>query len=66
MYLIHDHFKSVFRAVLSPYFNEIYLMPESPVLADVTTTLKRHLEGPKRWQLVHTRFFFAPLLLVHV
>ena len=34
--------------VLSPYFSEIYLMPEASVLADVTSMLKRHLKGPKR------------------
>ena len=37
-----------FRDVLGPYFNEIYLMPEASVLADVTSVLKMHLEGPKR------------------
>lgn len=40
------------RDVLAPYFNEIYLMPDSPVLIDVTSVLKKHLEAPRRYQTV--------------
>lgn len=51
MYLrsCHEYACFVFRAVLAPYFNEIYLMPESSALANVTAVLKKHLEGPRRY-----------------
>ena len=39
------------RLVLAPYFNEIYLMPESPVLAGVVDVLKKHLEAPRRYSV---------------
>ena len=39
------------RLVLAPHFNEIYLMPESPVLAGVVDVLKKHLEAPRRYSV---------------
>lgn len=36
------------RSVLSPFFNEIYLMPENPELSDVNKALKEHSNVAKR------------------
>ena len=49
--LISTHHKSyifVDRSILGPYFNEVYLMPEVPELADVNRALKEHSHAPKR------------------
>ncbi len=37
------------RSILGPYFNEIYLMPETPELAGVNKTLKEHSNAPRRY-----------------
>ena len=41
------------RSVLAPYFNEIYLLPESPVLTDVVEVLKKHVEAPRRYIVLY-------------
>ncbi|XP_064394848.1 serine/threonine-protein kinase ATR-like [Halichondria panicea] len=35
------------RTVLSPFFNEIYLLPETPEMAEVSLVLKEHSETPR-------------------